>query len=50
MLLVMIFKINNLKAGMVFLLGRPRFSKFKKSIQYAKEGAWDKFATEILDS
>ena len=37
-------------AGMIFQLGRPRFSKFKKSIQYAKEGAWDKCATEILDS
>ena len=37
-------------AGMMFQLGRPRFSKFKKSIQYAKEGAWDKCATEILDS
>ena len=36
--------------GMKFQLGRPRFSKFKKSIQYAKEGAWDKCATEILDS
>ena len=37
-------------ARMIFQLGRPRFSKFKKSIQYAKEGAWDKCATEILDS
>ena len=37
-------------AGMIFQLGRPRFSKFKKSIQFAKEGAWDKCATEILDS
>ena len=35
-------------AGMIFQLGRPCFSKFKKSIQYAKEGAWDKCATEIL--
>ena len=37
-------------AGIIFQFGRPRFSKFKKSIQYAKEGAWDKCATEILDS
>ena len=37
-------------AGMIFQLGRPRFSKFKKSIQFAREGSWDKCATEILDS
>ena len=37
-------------AGMIFQLGRPRFSKFKKSIQFAKESEWDKCATEILDS
>ena len=37
-------------AGMVFQLGRPRFSKFKKSIQYAKEGSWDKCSTVILES
>ena len=37
-------------AGMVFQLGRPRFSKFKKSFQFAKEGSWDEYSTEILDS
>ena len=37
-------------AGMIFQLGRPRFSKIKKSIQYAKEGAWDKWVTDILGS
>ena len=41
---------RHLYARMIFQLGCPRFSKFQKSIQYAKEGAWDKCATEILDS
>ena len=36
--------------GMLFQLGRPRFSKFKKSIQFAKEDSWDKCSAEILDS
>ncbi len=43
-------KAKQVLARMIFQLGRPRFSKFKKSIQYAKEGAWDKCATEIFDS
>ncbi len=43
-------KSDNLSIEIILYYGRPRFSKFKKSIQYAKEGAWDKCATEILDS
>ena len=39
-----------MRFGMISQLGRPRFSKFRKSIQNAKEVAWDKCATEILDS
>ena len=41
---------NQAFARMIFQLGRPRFSKFKKSIPCAKEGAWDKSATETSDS
>ena len=48
--MIMSEKAKQVLARMIFQLGRPRFSKFKKSIQYAKEGAWDKCATEIFDS
>ena len=37
-------------ANMCFQLGRPTFSKFKKSIGYANEHMWGQLAEEILDS
>jgi len=40
---------QNIFAGIIFQLGCPLFSKSKKSVQFAKEGAWDECATEILD-
>ena len=36
--------------GYCLSIVRINFFKFKKSIQYAKEGSWDKCAPEILDS
>lgn len=35
---------------LVFNLGMPRFSGFKKSISYMKQQMWDQAANELLDS
>ena len=35
---------------LVFNLGMPRFSGFKKSISYMKQQMWDQAADELLDS
>ena len=35
---------------LVFNLGMPRFSVFKKSISYMKQQMWDQAADELLDS
>jgi lysozyme len=35
---------------LVFNLGMPRFSGFKKSISYMKQQMWDQAADEFLDS
>ena len=35
---------------LVFNLGMPRFSGFKKSISYMKQQMWDQAAYELLDS
>ena len=37
-------------ANMCFQLGRPRLSKFKRSIKLANEGKWLECSKEILDS
>ena len=37
-------------ANMCFQLGRPRLSKFKRSIQLANDGHWLDCSDEILDS
>ena len=37
-------------ANMCYQLGRPTFSKFKRSIAYANDHNWGDLAEEILDS
>jgi lysozyme len=37
-------------ANMCYQLGRPTFSKFKRSIAYANDHQWGDLAEEILDS
>lgn len=37
-------------ANMCFQLGRPRLSKFKKTIDACNRGSWSEMATEMRDS
>ena len=43
-------EVKRISANMMFNLGRPRYSKFKKMIQAIKDGDWFEASVQMTDS
>mgnify|MGYP001395860026 CR=1 FL=1 len=43
-------KVQHIVANMMFNLGRPRYSKFRKHIQAVMDGNWQESANQMRDS